>query len=317
MKALMKRAGAPYGLELCEIEEPVCKDGDIKIEVKACGICATDLHIGQDKYPWDPGRPLGHEYSGVVVEKGYGVADFDIGDRVAGAGWGGFGKYLTINPSENNSHVYKIPDNMSYDEGAFIEPFSGGVRIAFFEVEIPKGCITLVSGPGCQGSSVMQALKAAGAVVVATGLAKDEERLEIAKQLGIDYTVNIEEEDHEQLIMELTGGKGADMVFECSGSQDAIHSGLKLVKRGGLYHQVGLPGKPVSIDMDSVVYRRITIMGQIGLRKDAMLKTIELISEGKINVKKLISHRLPLSEWRRGFEICEKGEGFKVLLIPD
>jgi L-iditol 2-dehydrogenase len=314
MKALVKFSNSPGDLEIREIKEPVCSPREVKVEVKACGVCGTDIHIMHDLYPWELFLPLGHEYSGMVVDIGKNVKNFNVGDRVTGGGTGGFAKYLVI---EEDDHIYKLPDTLSFEEGALFELLSGCVYAVLYLSGITPMDVVLITGPGPIGLCTMQASKAMGAIVIITGTSIDNNRLKLAKELGADYIVNVEGEDPEEFIRSLTDDQEVDAVLECSGSQSAVDLGIKVIKPGKKITQIGLFGKRVSIDLDRVVYRDLRIVSAIVFTRDSWLKSIALVSQKKINLKKLISHKLPLSEWKRGFEICEKKEGFKVLLSPE
>jgi L-iditol 2-dehydrogenase len=220
---------------------------------------------------------------------------------------------LTINEDD---FVFKLPESITFEEGTFFEPLSACTHAVLEHSGIKPADIVMISGPGSMGLSVMQVVKALGAVVILVGTSIDKKRLELGKKLGADFIINVNEENQEKLVMELTHGKGADVVMECSGSQSAVNSGIKLLKSEGTYTQVGLFTKPVNMDLDSVVYRKLKIESSIGFIRESWERSIELVRIGKINVKDLISHKLPLTDWKSGFEICENKNGLKVLLTP-
>ena len=314
MKALVKYADGSDKLEIRDMPEPVCGPGDVKIEVKACGICGTDIHILHDLYPWPKMVPLGHEYSGIVVEAGEGVSRFRVGDRVTTCGTGGFSRCVVKKERERMS---KLPDNLSFEEGALFEPVSVCTRAVFENSGIRPLDLALVSGPGSIGLGILQAVKAAGGTAIVSGTAADDKRLKAARELGADYTVNIGQESLEQLVKKISGGKGLDVVLECSGAAAAVNAGIGLLKRGGALLQVGLSGRPISVDMDLLVNRCIRLVGAFGFGDAEWEKSIELARIGKYNLKKMISHTVPLSEWRRAFKLCEDRQGLKVLIVPD
>ncbi|HUV08305.1 MAG TPA: zinc-binding dehydrogenase [Spirochaetia bacterium] len=313
MKALVKYAKGPGNIGLREIEEPRCAPAEVKIEVKACGICYTDIHILHDQYPWQLLLPLGHEYSGVVVEVGTEVRNFKVGDRITGCGAGGFAKYLV---TSEDRFLFHLPDSLSFEEGALFEPLSACTHAVVDASGITPMDLALVTGPGSIGLCAMQVAKACGAVVAITGTAKDKERLALAEKLGAELAINIDEQDPVKLIDELSQHQGVDAVIECSGAQAAVDLGLKLIKNGKIYTQVGLSGKPYSVDLDHVVYNRLTIASSIGFRQESWSASIGLVERGIVNVKDIISHRFSLEDWEEGFRICENREGLKVLIIP-
>ena len=115
----------------------------------------------------------------------------------------------------------------------------------------------------------------------------------------------------------ISGGKGLDVVLECSGAAAAVNAGIGLLKGGGALLQVGLSGRPISVDMDLLVNRSIRLVGAFGFGDAEWEKSIELARIGKYNLKKMISHTVPLSEWRSAFKLCEDRQGLKVLIVPD
>ena len=119
MKAIVKYGQAAGEVALREIPEPICGKKEVKIEVKACAVCATDLHILEGSYPWDVGKVLGHEFSGIIREVGAEVTGFKPGDRVASCMEGGFGKYCV---KAFDDWIFPIPDSISFEEAALLEP---------------------------------------------------------------------------------------------------------------------------------------------------------------------------------------------------
>ena len=117
-------------------------------------------------------------------------------------------------------------------------------------------------------------------------------------------------------VQELTQGYGADMVVECSGAAAGIDLALDLVRKRGKVAQMGLPGKPVRVDFEKVAYKELQVSGGVGQRRPAWERSLKLMEQGVIEVDRLVSHHLPLTEWARGFEMMEKLEAVKILLRP-
>jgi L-iditol 2-dehydrogenase len=316
MKALFKKGAGTGTAVLKDIPEPRCGDDEVKIEVKACGVCGTDIHIIHDLYPWSDTVVLGHEYSGVVVEAGRNVTTFQPGDRVTGSGSGGFARYLVVNPARNE-FLFKLPECISFEEGALFEPLSASVHGVLDQSGIKAMDVVLVSGPGTIGINAMQMAKIMGAVVILVGTSVDGKRLELARKLGADVTLNAQEQSVEEQVAQMTGGRGVDAVLECSGAQAALDTGLKVLKNGGKITQLGLFSKHVSLDLDSMVYRGLQMATSIGYVRDSWTRSIAMVEHGRLDVKSLISHQLPLSQWETAFGYCEKKEGFKILILPD
>jgi len=343
MKALVKYDSAPGNMEIREVPEPKAGPGQIKIQVKMSGICGSDLHIYHSDIaiPVRPPVVTGHEFSGVIVEVGEGVTGFEVGERVVsetafsfcgtcecctegyynlctqrrtlGYWYNGIFTNYTIVPAER---VHRIPEGVSDVEAAMTEPLACVCHAVYDLCSIKAGDIVLVSGTGAVGIMSAQVAKAQGAVVIITGLDVDKERLEIARKLGIDYTVNIQKEDLKELVMKLTKGSGVDAVLECSGSEAGINSGLELIKRKGYFTQVGM-GKPtIPFDIEKAQYKEICFRGTLGSRKHSWRTALKLMEQKKVHLEPLADTILPLDKWQEAFEKFEKKQGCKFMLTP-
>jgi L-iditol 2-dehydrogenase len=343
MKALVKYAKGNGNLEIRDVPIPEPGPGQVKIEVKVAGICGSDLHIYHDDIaiPVNPPVVLGHEFSGVVAAVGEGVTTCKPGDRVVSETaysyctecalcksgfynlcnqrktlgyWynGVFAKY-TLVPQER---IHILPEEIDFVAGAMLEPLAC-VTHAFFDLaNVESTDVVLVSGPGPIGIMTALVAKSQGAYVILSGTTIDKDRLKLAKSLGVDYTVNIEKQDLSSLVDEVTAGVGVDAVFECSGSDAATNAGLRLCKKRGYFVQVGLGGKPIMFDIESVCFREIQLSGSLGSRFASWDKAIKLAASGKVNLLPLASHTMPITEWQGAFELFEKKLCNKVILTP-
>lgn len=286
MKALVKTKRGAGNVELREVPKPKVGEGQVLIEVKAVGLCGTDVHIFYDEFESNPPVILGHEVSGIVAETGKDVTNVKIGERVTTESYfrtcglcdycrngkenlclnrlsigsrvnGGMAKYVVV-PARN---IHKLPKNISYPEGAMTEALACVIHSTLDMTKITPGSIVLVSGPGPIGLLTLQVAKEAGAVVIVISVKRDIDRLRVAKDVGADYTVNLEEEDTSELINNLSGGRGADIVFECAGVEASVDACLRLVRRAGQYTQIGLVGQKVTFDIDEIVYKEVAVRG--------------------------------------------------------
>jgi L-iditol 2-dehydrogenase len=314
MKALMKSGGSPPSLILADIDEPVCRANEIKIEVKACGVCGTDLHIAEDLYRWPPSVPLGHEYSGVVVEVGSQVDGFRIGDRVTGCGRGGFARFVATDMRKGHFH-FRLPDDVSFEEGALFEPLAACTHAVLDRSGITANSVVLVTGPGTIGLGALQLAKSLGCVVIVAGTSADGSRLETAARLGADHLATEGELDN--LVWEVTKGRGVHAVLECSGASAALDAAIRLITYRGRITQLGLFGRPVQVDIDGLTHRGAELVTTIGFVRESWEQAIDLVRQGRIRLRDMISHTIPLTEWERGFETCRRRNGLKVLLTPD
>jgi len=184
-------------------------------------------------------------------------------------------------------------------------------------VGIEPGDVVAVLGPGPTGLLALQAAKVAGAAnVVVTGVSADEERLAVARKLGADAVINVEKEDSVEAIKSLTDGWGADVVFEASGASSARRQAFDIVRRCGKVGLIGLTGKPTDINLDRIVEGELDVKGSWGTVWTSWRRTLDLLSSGAIKVSPLITAKLPLEDWRKGFEMMEERKALKVLLVP-
>jgi L-iditol 2-dehydrogenase len=344
MKGLVKYDSGPGNLELREIAEPKPLAHQVKIEVKAAGICGSDIHIWHSDIaiPVRPPVVIGHEFSGVVVEVGEGVTTCKVGDRVTSETaysycgkchncktgrynlcderrtlgyWynGAFAKYTVV--PEDRIHI--LSKSVSFEEGAMMEPAACVTNALMDLINIQAGDVVLVSGPGAVGLIALQVAKAHGAFVIVSGTSVDAKRLEFAKKLGADIVVDVTKEDLLEIVKKNTlMGRGVDVVAECSGSGRATAAGIEAVRKQGHFVQIGLAGSPFELNFDRICYKEIKVTGSLGSVWTSWKNAIKLVESGKLNLKDLASHTFSLDDWQKGFEVFENKEGLKVLFKP-
>lgn len=344
MRAIVKWKKGDGFVELREVAKPAIDNEDVLIRVKAVGICGTDIHILHDEFNYHPPVIMGHEYSGEIIEVGKKVRGWNIGDRVVselhtgacrmcrlcrtgnsqicpekrpiGSGTdGAFADFIKI-PSWL---LHKIPQGVSFEEAALTEPTAICVHCILEKVGIEAGDFVAILGPGSIGLLSAQVIKSAGPhCVLTTGTSVDvDPRLKVARELGVDYIINVNKEDPVSKVMELTNGRGADVVVEASGSPSAINQAFEMVGRGGRISAIGIT-KEEKIE---VVWNRGIVKGiQVALPFSSGYtsweKALCLIASKKINVTPLITQCFSLEDWPRAFDLVERGQTIKVLLIP-
>lgn len=338
MKALRKLKKGTGNMDLADIPEPSPAPDQVKIRVYYAGICGTDLHIQSDEYHYDPPVTLGHEFSGVIVDVGKNVKNFKKGDKVVAetnaevcgdcalcrAGRfclcpqrlqlgaerdGAFADFVVI----REQTLHKIPENVDMQSAALSEPLSCVVHALFERSKILPEDIVVVLGPGAIGLMALQIAKLMGAKVVVGGTSIDGQRLDMAKQIGADFSINIERDKISDLIHDLTDGNGADVLLECSGAIPAVEMGIDLLKKTGTFTQIGLSAKPLSIVFDKIVFKEINVFGSLSKTNFSWRKTLKVLSSKKIDVKPLITHTLPLVSWEKAFKIAGEKKGLKIL----
>lgn len=340
MKGVAKLAPGDGHVGLLEVPMPEVRANHVLIEVKATGVCGTDIHIYHGEYAANPPVIMGHEVAGLVADVGEGATNCQMGDRVTcetyfsvcnecdfcraglpnlcpqrksiGSGvHGGFTQYVLV-PAHN---IHHLPANVDLIAGALSEPLTCCVH-ALERTHVEPGETVIVSGPGAIGLLMAQVVKAAGAKVVVLGTGADTARLVMAQTLGADLALNVEEGTTPQIIADLTDGVGADVVFECAGVGASAQSCLKLVRRRGRYGQVGLFGKPITWDLDLVCYKELEVHGSFAHLPSAWRKALKLMASGQVQTRPLVSAILPITEWQAAFDAFERRDGLKIVLTP-
>lgn len=327
--------------EVGEIEEPVKKDGYVLIDVKKAGICGSDIHY------WDIGEPkglvLGHEYCGIVTDPGN-RDDLKVGDRVTALPISPCGKCsacLTGNIqycketwasatglSLTNSGalapkmairedmVLKVPDNISDEEVAMVEPTAVGLH-GIHLADIKVGDKVLVIGGGIIGlvSAMFAKMEGASLVVVSE---TNEKRGENAVKLGVADKWYDAKTDISQNIVEDTK-EGFDIVIECCGNAPAVTSAILATKPGGTCVLVGVSMIPITIPTVSVVMSELTVKGAIAYTKEEFQTCIDLMASEKIDVKKFISDIVTLDDVQSSYERLINGndDAIKILVDPN
>lgn len=342
MKAVMKVAPGVGNIELREIDEPIPASNEVKIKVQAAGICGTDIHIYKDEFKSRPPVVLGHEVSGEIIAIGESVTGVNVGDRVTtetyyqtcgecmycrsgqqnlclnrlsiGSGVnGGFTQYVIV-PAKN---IHHLPQSVDFPAGALTEPLACVVHGVLSTPTVSPGDVAVIAGPGAIGLLTLQVVKAAGAKAVVLGTNADDIRLELARELGADYTINVQQASAEALIADITQeGLGADVVYECSGAGAAARQLLTLVRRRGRYVQIGLFGTSIQWDLNQVCYKELVVTGSNASVPSAWDKALKLLADGTVRTDLLITHTYPITEWENAFQTFDTKTGVKTILTP-
>ncbi|WP_077308021.1 zinc-binding dehydrogenase [Terribacillus halophilus] len=341
MQALVKKQLGFGNLVMEDKQEPYPQDDQVKIKVTYAGICGSDIHTYEGSYRVAAPVTLGHEFTGVIVDVGRNVTHIKAGDRVTsettfyicgecsycrqkdynlckyrkGLGTqqdGGFANYVIARAES----IHKIPDNVDDQSAAMTEALAC-THHAVAKTTIMQDDIVVVIGPGPIGLLTAQVAKSKGATVIITGLSSDQVRLKKAKELGIDYVVNIQKESLEELISSLSDSYGADIVFECSGAVPAARQGLKLLRKKGQYAQVGLFAESaVLFDMEQVIQKELEIVGSRSQKPADWEPSLRLLESNSVNAAALVTHIFNISEWEKAYQAIKSGDAIKVLLTP-
>lgn len=332
-------------LNVVEVEKPRLGPKDVLVSVKACGICGSDVH----GYDGSSGRripPLvmGHEAAGLVTEIGAEVSRFSIGQRVTFDSMISCGNCPLCSKGSTNlcadrrvlgvscetyrqsgcfaefvsvpEHiVYEIPDDLSFEHAALVEPVSVAVH-AVSLLDVPSGASAVVVGTGMIGLLVVQALRVAGCEqIVAIDI--DPFKLNLAKELGATHCIRVADEDVATEVLAITEGVGVDIAMEVVGKTEPLRTAIDCVRLGG---QVGLVGNlqpDVNLPLQKVVTRELKLIGSCGSSGEYQ-RCIELMASGEIKVSPLISQ---ITNLNRGAEFFQRlyehePELLKVVIQP-
>ncbi|MGH7800579.1 MAG: zinc-dependent dehydrogenase [Thermodesulfobacteriota bacterium] len=328
-------------VRLEEMPTPRIGPGEILIRVQASGVCGSDV-MEWYRVPKAP-LVLGHEIAGEVAEVGEGVKNFKKGDRVFATHHvpcntcyhclrgnhsacdtlrgthfdpGGFAEHIRVPAINVDRGVFLIPDEVSLEEGSFIEPLGcciRGQRLARFQT----GNSVLVIGSGITGLLHIQLACAQGAGrIIATDI--NDYRLKAALRLGADAVIHANE-DVPRRLREVNEDRLAGLVIVCTGSPRAIEQSFNLVERGGiiLFFAPTDPGIKIAMPFNEIWWAGITMTSSYAASPADLAIAIELIRSRRVNVKDMITHRLPLSETGRGFQlVAEAKDSIKVIIEP-
>lgn len=318
---------------------PSISDKEILVKMMASGICGTDVMEWYriKKAP----RVLGHEMAGEIAVVGRGVGKFKEGDRVfvshhvpcnrcrycANGNFtacealhagnydpGGFSEYIRI-PEENvKSGTFLLPDNMTYEEAAMIEPLGcaiAGQRI----LELKRGMTVLIIGSGISGLLHIQLSKLKGAFVIATDINKY--KLKKALEFGADSALDANEYSAERL-REINSGALAERVIVCAGAMKAVEHAVSSIDRKGRILFFAVSQQDINIPSMRFWRDEISVMFSYGASPGDLRDAIYLIEGDEINVRDMVTHRVPFSEIQRGFKLASEGkESLKVVIAPD
>lgn len=335
--------------ELKEIPTPEPGPGEVLIKMGANTVCGTDLRIlkGEKTKGIDLGVVLGHEPAGYIEALGEGVEGYNVGDlvgvppllacgvcaycrrgvdvmcdnpQVIGYGVnGGLAEYMLVPRfAVDGGFIIPAPVNdMDPAEFALAEPLSCCINgMDTYQVEV--GDTVVIMGAGPIGMFHTQLCKLAGATNIIVSDPATA-RAAVAKELGATHVINPLEDDLNALVMDLTGGLGADVVVICIGRPQLVNDALKLArKQGRVSIFAGLAGTGESqIEANLIHYREIKLLGAANSDRRQYERAIALIKSGQINASKLVTHRFPLSKATEAIEFVASGEGIKVAVVPD
>lgn len=332
--------GSDHNITIENKDNPRPEEKEVRVKVKRCGVCMTDVYIQNGAFSVSDFLVLGHEFAGVVDDIGPSVTRFQEGDKVAanpiincgycshcqegntnfcenatvlgGAGEniidGGFQEY-TIVPEKNLS---KLDGSVSFTRGAFAEPLACAIR-GVNRVQINPGDDVLLIGAGPMGLLLLQLLKKQGAsqIIVSEIL---EDRREVAKEFGADHVFSPKGVNLPHKVAKVSAsGKGVDVAIEAVGSKQTAKVSLQSLRRGGKMLIFGVPPEEAEIPVNifKTYYKEKDILGSFALTKKDFRQSISLINSGKLNLEKLVTHTMRLEKLNTAIELANEGQGLK------
>jgi threonine 3-dehydrogenase len=338
MHALVK-ARAATGIDLQEIAKPVPGPNDVLIRVKRAAICGTDMHI----FNWDAWAQktipvpmaVGHEYCGEVVEIGSEVSGFKPGDRVSGEGHitcghcrncragrrhlcrntvgvgvnrpGAFAEYVVI-PAFN---AFKLTAAIDDEIAAILDPLGNAVHTALAFDVVGEDVLITGAGPiGIMAAAIVRFIGARNVVITDV----NDYRLELARKMGATLALNVTRDKLEDAMKQLGMQEGFDVGLEMSGNAAALRDMLRTMHHGGSIAMLGIPPNEVAIDWNEVILKGLTIKGIYGRQMfETWYKMAALLQSG-LNIRPVITHRLPYTQYQQAFDIMGRGQSGKVVM---
>jgi len=338
MKSLVK-SKPEEGIWLEEVKAPSVGHNDVLIKVKKAAICGTDIHI----YNWDEWAQntipvpmsIGHEFMGEIVELGSEVKGLSIGDRVSAEGHitcghcrncragkrhlcrntvgigvsraGAFADYISV-PAIN---IYKLPDAVTDDLGAILDPFGNAVHTALTYDLVGEDVLITGAGPiGAMAAAVAAHVGARNIVITDV----NDYRLDLAKTMGATRTVNVANEDLRDVMSELGMTEGFDVGLEMSGVPSAFQSMLDTMNHGGHVALLGILPKGAGIDWDKVIFKGLQVQGIYGRRMFETWYKMGALLQSGLNLKPIITHHVQADDFQSGFDVMRSGQSGKVVI---
>jgi L-iditol 2-dehydrogenase len=329
MPAVVKTGDGAAGIHLRSVPLPSPGPDQVRLRVRAAGVCGTDLHLADDEYAHARPVVMGHEVTG-VVDLAPGHEEW-LGRRVALETYastcgacpmcrdgrpnlcperrsigslvdGGFAGHV-VAPVRN---LHALPDHVDDLDGALAEPLACVAHCLLDPPRVQAGDRVLVTGPGTMGQLTARVATALGGAVTVAGLERDVDRLAVAMRHGALTALAPDVPE-----------AAYDVAVEASGSGRALATALAGLRRGGHLVLMGIMGRPVEVDLDVVLYKELTVSTGFASTPDSWRRACTLLETGTVSLAGLVTATRPLAEWREGLDDVRGGRGLKTLLVPD
>ena len=345
MRAVVKYLREDGNTEVRDVPVPETGPSDVLVKVGYIGICGSDPHMyhNQVSYPMAIPVILGHEFSGTIEKVGADVKQWKPGDRVTaetharfcgkcvlcktnnyrfcrerkGYGFavdGAFAEYVCV--PERILHA--VPESISLRDASCTEPVCVAYNVVIAKTGVKAGDSVAVLGPGPIGILCVLMAKIAGASrIVVFGAPGDEKRLDIARLYGATETYTLDgATDPKAVAAKFNEGYGFNSVIDAAGPAATLKISMDIVMPTGIINKVAWGPKPVDLSLDPLLSKGVTLQGSFSHTWDIWEKVLVLMAQGQTPLDALITHELPLEEWKHGFDLIERREGLKVVLKP-
>jgi L-iditol 2-dehydrogenase len=341
MKALVKFGQRPHQLELRDVPEPRIGPNDVLLQVCAAGICGWDIEMWEHTMANPVTVPViqGHEFAGVIQAVGEAVTDWSIGERVVsetaayicgncpqcrtghynlcrerkGFGYAVDGAFTDLVCVPKRC-LHRIPENVPFDHACITEPACVAYHALVVLSDLRPARPVLVIGPGPVGLFALQIAKAAGAApAIVVGTEKDSLRLDVARGLGADVTVNASSDDPAAAIENLTAGQGVPLVVDAAGNEKALSLALRAVARGGQITKIGWGPRPVNLSLDPLLSKSVRLQGTFSHTWPTWEAVLRMIAHGSLQIEPMITHRVKLDQWLETFQTVKECRAIKAV----
>ncbi|MCA9812129.1 MAG: zinc-dependent dehydrogenase [Nitrosarchaeum sp.] len=329
-------------ISINESERPLLSAGDVLVQLHACGICGSDLEKVFGQYG-QPSMKLGHEPAGIVIDVGPGVTEFKKGDRVFThhhvpcydchfcnhgnetmcpkyyqtnlSPCGLSEEYVVPEWNASNGGILKLPDAMTFEEAAMIEPLACCIR-AWQKCSYKSGDSTAIFGVGPTGMMHVMIAQAKGFSKIFCFDVNDF-RLDFAKKFNITESIHSSNENRKQTILDNTSGQGVDLAIVATSSLKALDDAFDMVRKGGTVMMFGVPSKDakIELDMNKVYSKEITLVTSYAASDVDTKNALEMINSRQIDVKRLVTHTYPIQDSQKAFDHARTGENAMKIII--
>lgn len=345
MLGVVNFAATPHSVELRELEVPEIGRTDVLLEVRAVGVCGSDLHQYHGTHSWKVNYPvaLGHEFGGVIAHVGPDVDGFKVGDRVVsetaavidlnspytragrynldpnrlGFGYGVTGA-MTSYVKVPQRCLHHVPDGLAFEKAALTEPCCVAYNATCVQSNIKPGDSVAVIGPGPIGLLCAMMAKLCGAnPLLVLGIPADAKRLAVAERLGTTHALALKPEEVKELVRGIGDGYGLDVVIDAAGVSATLQQAIDLVRPGGQVTKVGWGPQPYNTTLDPLVQKAVTLQGSFSHNWPMWEKVLSMLASGQLDLSLVHGLTAPIKDWKTAFDAMQHGDVVKSVLVPE